>query len=917
MLRGRHDECAALDGLLDAVRVRESRVLVLRGEPGIGKSQLLEYVRERATGCRVVRASGVQSEMELAFAGLHQLCGPILGWMDRIPPPQRGALGTVLGLSSGEAPDRFMVGLAVLSLLSESADEQPLVCLVDDAQWLDQASSEMLAFVARRLRAESVLLVFATRESRDEAPLTGLPDLVVEGLPDFDARALLESALPGRLDDRVRERIIAEARGNPLALLELPRALTAAELAGGFGLLDAPGLSGRIEESFRRRLDELPDETRQLLLVAAADPVGDPALVWRAARELGLARDAAEPAADAGLVEFAAQVRFRHPLVRSAVYQAAPPSERRRVHAALAEATDPNADPDRRAWHRARAAAGPDENVAAELERLAGRAQARGGLAAAAAFLEQAAKLTPEPTRQGRRALAAAQAMLQAGAYDAALALLASAEAGPLDQLARARADLVRGQVAFAMRLGSDAPPLLLKAAKELEPLDVALARDTYLEAISAGQWAGELAGDVGLREVAAAARAAPAPLGQARAADLLLDGLATWFTQGSAAGAPLVSRAVSAFRTEQIANEDALRWLALAARIAGDGPWEFEAWEALVDRHIGLVRDSGAITHLGVALTARIYAHVFAGELAAAASLSEECDVLTEATRIQLPRYGPLAVAAWRGRDAETSELIEATIALVVPLGQGLGVTATQWAAAVLNNGLGRYEDALAAARQGPRPPLAMGWAHWTLVELIEAAARIGDREAAADAVDALTETTSPSGTDWALGMEARSRALICDGDRADSLYGEAIERLGRARVGAELARAHLVYGEWLRRERRRLEAREHLRTAYDMFSAMGAEGFAERTARELLATGERARKRTVETREELTAQEAQIARFARDGLSNPEIAGRLFISPRTVDYHLRKVFAKLNIASRHELAHVLPSEPQADQHV
>jgi DNA-binding CsgD family transcriptional regulator len=917
VLRGRRNECAALDRLLEAVLVGESRVLVLRGEPGIGKSELLEHVRERASGCRVVRAVGVESEMELAFAGLHQLCVPILGWIERIPAPQRDALSTVLGLSAGDAPDPFLVSLAVLSLVSEAADEQPLVCLVDDAQWLDQASADTLAFVARRLYAESVALIFATRQSGEEPPLRGLPEFVVQGLADADARALLESALPGRLDDRVRERIVAETRGNPLALLELPRALTPAEMAGGFGLLDAPALSGRIEESFQRRLEALPDETRQLLLVAAADPVGEPALVWRAAATLGLGPDAAEPAANAGLVEFAAQVRFRHPLVRSTAYEAAPLSERRRVHAALADATDPDFDPDRRAWHRARAAVGPDEEVAGELERSAGRAQARGGLAAAAAFLEQAAKLTPEPARRGKRALAAAQAKLQAGAHDAALALLAEAEAGPLDQLARARVDLLRGEVTFAVRLGSDAPPLLLQAAKRLEPLDVELARDTYLEAMSAAQMAGQLAHGGGLLEVAVAARAAPAPAAPARPADLLLDGLATWFTEGPAAGAPLVRRALSAFRSDDIPSEDALRWLAFASRIAGDGPWDFDAWEALMSRHIQLVREAGALSLLPLALVARIYVHVFAGEHAAAASLNEEFEALTDATGIQLPRYGALAVAAWGGREAETLELIEATIEQVVPQGQGLGVTATQWAAGVLYNGLGRYQDALAAAEQANRPPLAMGWAHWTLLELIESAARIGEREAAAEAVAALTQTTTPSGTDWALGIEARSRALICDGEEAERLYRDAIERLSHSRVRAELARSYLVYGEWLRRERRRLEAREQLRTAHEMFTGMGAQAFAGRTARELLATGERARKRTVETLDELTAQEAQIARFARDGLSNPEIASRLFISPRTVEYHLRKVFAKLNISSRHELQRVLPSEPQPAQPV
>ena len=492
------------------MRAGRSGALVVRGEPGVGKTALLEYVLERASGCRVARASGVQSEMELVFAGLHQLCAPMLDRLERLPGPQRDALGTAFGLARGVAPDRFLVGLAVLSLLSEVAEERPLVCLVDDAQWLDRASAQALAFVARRLLAESVALVFAARAPGEERELRGLPELMVEGLGESDARALLGSVLPGPLDERVRDRIVAETRGNPLALLELPRGLTPAELAGGFGLPDAPALSGRIEESFRRQLAALPAATRRLLLVAAAEPVGEPVLLWHAAEQLGVGVEAAGPAAEAGLCEFGARVRFRHPLVRSAVYRAASPEDQRSAHGALAEATDPELDPDRRAWHHAQAAPGPDEEVAAELERSAGRAQARGGLAAAAAFLEQAALLTPGSARRTERALAAAQAKHQAGAPDAALELLATAEAGPLDELQRARVDLLRAQIAFAVRRGSDAPPLLLKAAKRLEPLDLTLARETYLEALSAAIFAGRLATGGGVLEAAEAARAAP-----------------------------------------------------------------------------------------------------------------------------------------------------------------------------------------------------------------------------------------------------------------------------------------------------------------------------------------------------------------------------------------------------------------------
>jgi DNA-binding CsgD family transcriptional regulator len=906
-LLGRRDECAQLDGLLAAARNGRSGALVLQGDAGIGKTALLEYAIASAADLRVFRAAGIESERELAFGALHQLCAPMLNRLERLPEPQRDALAITFGLSPGSLPDRFLIALAVLSLLSETAEERPLLCVVDDAQWLDQASGQVLGFVARRLLAQSVMILFGTREPGEE--LGGLRELSVAGLRKGDARQLLRSALRWPVDKRVGDQIVAETRGNPLAILGLPRGLSPAQLAGGFGLPGAFSLKGRIEQNVALRLDAIPEDAQRLLWLASAEPAGDLGLVLRAAKRLGILRPTLGPAERAGLLEVGASVRFRHPLVRSAVYRAAPPDERRAVHRALAEATDADVDPDRRAWHLAEATVGPDDDVAAELERATGRAQARGGLAAVAAFLEQAAKLTPDTARRGQRALAAAQATLQAGAPDASLALLATVE-GLHDPLALARVDLLRAQAAFAMRLGSHAPPLLLEAAKRLEPLNVALARDTYLEAIAAAQFAGPLARGGGVLEAAEVARAAPPPDGRPRPVDLLLDGLAMWFTEGCEAGAPLVKRALSAFRSEDIPTNDALRWLALASRIAGDGPWDHEAWEALVSRHVRLAREAGALSLLPIALTARIYVHLFAGELAAAASLSEELSSVAEATRSELAPYGPLGVAAWRGREAETRELIEATVEEAVPRGEGLGLTATQWAAAVLYNGLARYEDALAAARQAARPPEAMGFAHWTLVELIEAAARTGEWQSAAESLEMLAQTTRPSGTDWALGIEARSRALLSNGEQAERLYREAIDRLARGRIGAELARAHLLYGEWLRRERRRLDAREQLRIAHELLSSMGAEAFAARAARELLATGERARKRTAETREDLTAQEAQIARLARDGLSNPEIGSRLFISPRTVEYHLHKVFAKLDIGSRQELHRALPSE-------
>ncbi len=907
MLWGRRQQCEALDGLLAEVRAGRSRVLVIRGEAGIGKTALLGYAAETAQDFRVARAEGVESEMELAFAALHQLCGPMLGRLDALPGPQRDALGVAFGLRPGSAPDRFLVGLAVLGLLSEVAAGQPLLCLVDDAQWLDQASARVLAFVARRLDAESVALLFGTRDRPGEGDLAGLPGLALAGLSDAAARALLASVIPGRLDERVRDRIIAESGGNPLALLELPRGITAAELAGGFGLPGTKAPSLRIEDSFRRRIASLPQPTQRLLLLAAAEPTGDPALLWRAAGNLGIsAADAAAPAEADGLLSVGTQVIFRHPLVRSAVYQAAPAADRRRAHRALAEATDPGTDPDRRAWHRAQAAAGPDEDVAAELERSASRAQARGGFAAAAAFLDRSATLTPDPARRGARALAAAQAKYQAGAFDAALGLVAIAEPGPLDEFQRAWVELLRGQIAFASSRGSDAPLLLLKAARQFEPLDVRLARETYLEALSAALFVGRLSLGGGVREVAAAARAAPPPPRPARALDLLLDGLALAITEGYPAAVPMLQRAVSAFRSADVAGEEGLRWLWQACHGAGL-LWDYGSWDLLSARRVELARDVGALTALPIAFNTRVGVHLFAGEFAVAASLVAEVESVTEATGSSIAPYAALGLAALRGREAEALELIEAAAKDAERRGEGGGLSFVRWATAVLCNGLGRYEEALAAAQQASEDSPADLFANWAVAELIEAATRSGLPERAAGALQQLSATARASGSEWALGVEARSRALLSEGETAETLYREAIDRLGRTRLSVELGRAHLLYGEWLRRENRRIDAREQLRTAYQMFAEMGADGFAERAARELRATGERVRNRTTGTPARLTARETQIARLAGDGLSNPEIAAQLFMSPRTVEYHLHKVFTKFAISSRNQLHGVL----------
>jgi DNA-binding CsgD family transcriptional regulator len=901
-LTGRRAECAELDGLLAAVRAGDSRVLVVHGEPGAGKTVLLDYLAGRAAGCRVLRLAGVQSEMELAFAGVHQLCAPLLGRLGVLPGPQAEALRTAFGMSAGPTPDRFLVGLAVLGLLSEVAGERPVLCVVDDAQWLDRASAQVLAFVARRLGAEPVGLVFGTRVAGGD--LAGLPELAVAGLSEADARMLLAAVLPGPVDARVRDEIVAETRGNPLALLELPRGMTLAELAGGFGLAGALPLEGRIEDSFRRQIDLLPERARRLLLVAAADPTGDPALVWRAAGRLGIGAQAAGPAAEAGLAEFGARVRFRHPLVRSAVYRPAPARERRQVHHALAEATDPQVDPDRRAWHRAQAAAGPDEDAAAELERSAGRAQARGGLAAAAAFLERAAALTADPARRAGRTLAAVQAHLQAGVFGKALELLAAAEAGPLDELQAARTDWLRGQVAFASGMSSDAPPLLLKAARRLEPLDLDLARETYLDAWHAALYAGHLAGGGDLEEVSRAARARPPSKGPPQSADLLLDGLTLLVTDGPAAAAPVLRQATRAFAGPDIPAAERLRW-GWMAPVAGAVLWDEEGYSP-VERLVQLARNAGALGQLPIQLDVQALGALWRGELAVAASLIAEAEAVGEATGARIPPYVTIRLAALRGREPEAAGLIQATLEQATVAAQGSTVTWAHIAAAILYNGLGRYADALPEARQASEhAPVTISTS--ALPELVEAAARTGNTELAAAAHGRLAEWTRAAGTDWGLGLEARCRALLSDGEQADRLYREAIARLGRTRMRPEVARARLLYGEWLRRQRRRTDAREQLRAACQLLEEIGMEGFAERARRELRAAGVAARKRAVTTTVELTAQEAQIARLAADGLSNPEIGARLFLSPRTVQYHLGKVFAKLGITSRVQLSRAL----------
>ena len=908
-LFGRTGELEILRGLIAKVRSGRSAVLVVRGEPGIGKTELLRQLSAEASGFWVAWVAGVESEMELPFAGLYQLCAPMLGRLGSLAEPQRRGLSVAFGLASGESPDRFLVALAALSLMAEAAEEQPVLCVVDDAQWLDQASAQVLGFVGRRLLAEPVALVFATRTpaSGDPAPdhLASLPDLRLDGLDDQSARALLATVAPGPLDEGVRARILEETHGHPLALLELYRGRSAADLAGGFALPDARDLPERIERQYAARLAELPDDVQQLVLLAAADSVGDPALILRAARVLGLDTGTVNLAAAGDLLRFGANVRFRHPLVRSAAYRAATADRRRAVHEALAAATDQQADPDRRAWHHAHAAVGPDEAVAQELINSASRALHRGGVAAAAAFWERAVVLTPDPGTRAVRALTAAEAKYAAGDFEAAQACLVTAELGPPGELGGARVQRMRAQIAFALRRGGDAPPLMLQAAQRLENLDADLAKQTYLEAMVAAIYAGRLARGRDARQVARAARPAtpghsgPEPLPHS---ELLIHGLAVRLADGYVAAAPTLKEALRRYRAEP----PELGWLSVSYNVVAMDLWDDEAWFELADRQVRLARANGTLSWLPFALDYLAEIHVQSAELSKAAALLMERERIDQGTREATLPYVPLLLAAWRGDAPRAAELADEMTRGAADRGEGAALTYTDYARAVLYNGLADYRPAAEAAHAASVVNEIV-ISPWALYELVEAGARSGQQELARAAADQLSQLAVASGSDWAGGAAARSRALVSGGHAAEGAYRKAIELLGRTRMAAHLARARLVYGEWLRRENRRVEARSQLRSAFDALASMGAEAFAERARRELQATGEKVRKRGDDTRADLTPQEEEIARLANEGRTNEEIGAQLFIGRRTVEWHLSKVFAKLDISSRRELEQAL----------
>ena len=841
MFRGRAHELGVLNDLLGAVRRGQSQSLVIQGEPGIGKSALLNSVVDAAQDFTVIQAGGSESERGLPFAALQQLITPLLEYQPRLPEPQREALSVALGLTTGRSPECFLVSLGVLGLFSEATGERPLLCVLDNCQWLDHASAQALGFVARRLFAERVAMVFATSEP--VADLTDLPHLHVTGLRYEDARAVLESAMSGPLDPHVADRIIAETKGNPLALLELPKSMTPAELAGGFGVPGSVGVATRIEESFGRRFDALPAQTRELAVVAAAESTGDASLVWRAAELLRIEHDAVIPAATAGLLDISTRVNFRHPLARSAAYRGASPADRQRAHRALAQVINADFDPARRAWHRAYSSAGPDDEIAAELERSASLAQARGGLAAAAAFLEKSVELTLDVAQRGRRAVAAADAKQEAGDPEAAAVLLGIAEATPLDELDRARVDLVRARGAFATNRRRDAPALLLQAARRLGPLDASLARQTILDAFIAALFAGRLAGDVGLVQVAEAARQVPHRASEPTVLDFLVDGLGLLITEGHRAAAATLKLILETFRSvacDSLSMQ--VRWLWLASRVAME-MWDDEALYELSGLQIELARHAGALNVLPMALRSRFSVELSAGRLEAATMLADEMDSLTQVISGEPQGYGAVVLAAWRGHSDDVGARVDTSRKNLKRRGEGIGLTVIDWASAVLYNGIGRYAEAADAAGRACSHPEELGLSLWSVPELVEAAVRNEDSERASAALDRLMTAADVSGTDWALGLAARSRALLSEDSEAEPLYREAISRLSRTRARVDLARAHLVYGEWLRRQKRRRDARERLRTAHEMFAANGLDGFAERCARELRATGEHSR--------------------------------------------------------------------------
>lgn len=905
-LLGRERELDRLLALVNRARDGRSGALVVSGDAGVGKTALLSGVVDAAgPGVEVQRAVAAESEMGLPYAGLQLLCGHLMTEADRLPDPQREALETAFGQRAAGAPNPLLVGLGVRGLLTDIASRRPVLCIVDDAQWLDEVSARVVASVARRLGAEGIALVMAMR-TVDE-PFVDLPQLVVAGLADDDARHVLAAALTGVMDERVRDQLIADSQGNPLALRELPGTLSPAEMAGGFALASSLPLERRIEESLLARLDPLPVSTRRLLLLAAADPTGDTGLLWRASAILGLGPADLDAARQAEALVVGTRVTFRHPLIRSAVYRAASIEDLRTVHAALADATYPDRDPDRRSWHRAHATGWPDEDVAADLEQSAERARTRGGVAAAAAFLERAAELSPATGQRTERLIAAASAKHDAGAPETAVRLLDSVRDLPLTPFQGASIGRLLARAGYALRRDRSAPRQLLRAAQALEPHDAALARDTYMEALSAALYAGRLGEPGAVTEIAEAILAATVDDGSERAHDLLLRGQALLCARGQEAALPTVRRAINAF-LEQPSQAIAPQWMWFCSRAAQD-VWDIEALRTLAERQVQLARASGVLAVLPMALNLLIAARGLDGNLDAADEICDEIDGILSITGHPLPLYGRLSVAAYRGHVEEVERGAKRLRADAQARGEGYALTVVNFAEAVAYNGAARHHEALTAARAEMPYSHELGHAMRTLIEVVEAATRTGDHAVADEAVGRLADVTRPVGdTDWALAFLSLAEAQVRAGSESEERFVDAIERFDRIRVPMLKARSQLLYGEMLRRQNRRIDARVQLRAAYVGLQSCGMNGFAERAGRELRATGETLR--TADKDVALTDQELNIARLARDGLTNREIGAQLFISAHTVEWHLRKVFVKLGVRSRRSLGKALADD-------
>jgi len=908
----REEECAILDELVGGIRTGRSASLVMRGEAGIGKTRLLDYAADRAGDLRVERITGVESEMELAFAGIHQLVAPVVDHLDRLPGPQRLALETSFGLVSGGAPDRFFVGLATLTLLSEVARAEPLLCLIDDAQWLDQVSAEILAFVARRLDADPVGIVFAVREpDAGRNVLDGLPELVLTGLAPDDARQLLRSVTRGPVPRPVSERLVTDSGGNPLALLELGTDLNERDLAdrlvhGTEPVVQPWPIGRRLEERFLQRARLLPSDSQTFLLLVAAEPTGDPRLLWSAATEMGIdAQVAAAPAEAARLLVVGSRVAFAHPLMRSAVYHAAGAADRRAAHRALGAVTDPDLDADRRAWHRSLAVLAPDEDVALELERAARQAKARGGFAATAALLERAAELTEDSGVRAARLLSAAEAALLAGAPDRSATLVDAARPLAADERQRARAERLRGSIRFALGEMDETPAILLRAALTFPPRDLRRAHDAMFESWFTAMYAGPRQQWPGVRDVATAAlELPPIPDAERTIGDRLLTAIAVRETGGDAVD--LLRDAVTALTSEHPTKTELLPFP--AGWMAAGELWDYDAQYAVARRWVEATQDVGALPMLVTALHALALSQVVCGELSAAEASAGEATEISAAigTWTMPPAAVGLPVLVGQGQYEQAMATGAAVIEEANQHGLKSVVRTTRWMLTLGHVAAGRYKEALATAQRTAEGDMLM-YGNIMLPEIVEAGVRVGERDVALAALARLTDLATRCATPAAMGLLARSRALLAGPEDSADLFEVAIDQIAMSRSRWELGRTHLLYGEWLRRQKRRRDARQHLRTAADLFEAMGAEGFATRAALELGATGERARRRTAETRFDLTWQEERTAHLAAEGQTNHEIAARLFISPSTVDYHLKKVYAKLGVTNRTRLSRAL----------